>query len=75
MRALTIDERVDRITECIRHRSTEVTYSQCDQKVKYGCRDSLQCSRCNVLEVEFSCGESWSDSDGGWDAHSDWGDR
>jgi hypothetical protein len=74
MRALTIDERVDRITECISHRSTEVTYRQCDQKAKYGCRDSLRCSRCNVSEVDLSCGESWSDGSG-WEAHSDWSDR
>ena len=73
MSTLTIDERVERITERIRNRSAEATYQQCDQKAKYDCRDSRRCSRCSVLNL--GCGENWSDSDGGWDAHSDWGDR
>jgi len=75
MSTLTIDERVHRITERVRSRSTEATYRQCDQKTRYGCRDSRQCSHCNVLAVDLGCGASWSDSDGGWDAHSDWSDR
>jgi hypothetical protein len=67
MRTLTIDERVDRITERIRHRSAEATYGQCGQRAKRFCPDALQCTHCDATSREVSCGDSW-------DAHSDWSD-
>ena len=71
MRASTIPDRVDRIVAVVRHRSAAIRYEQCDQKVRWECRDSSRCSQCTAAATDLSCGETWSD----WDAHSDWSDR
>ena len=68
MRALTIDERIDRITERVRHRSAEATYSQCDRRAQHDCPDAQRCAHCDAASQELSCGDSW-------DAHGDWSDR
>jgi hypothetical protein len=70
MRTLTINERVDRITEFVRRRSANVIFNQCSQKAKWNCSDSLRCSHCTVAESDVSCGEGWNDY-----SHSDWSDR
>lgn len=67
MTTLTINERVDRITEHIKHRSAEATYRECGQKAKYDCPDARRCRYCSVADNDSSCGDSW-------DAHSDWSD-